>query len=706
MVGLGLVLVAFVGLFWRWFLTQHRYSSEFIQDWGHSYLVPVISGYMVYRAWPWIVRTPAVVFPPGLLAVAAGLASYVFFIMGFGNHMMQGLSMVLVVFGLTLFALGPAQMRHLFLPIAFLVFGITISEQIMIMITFKLQNVSAWGGYYMLALLGPMFGFTVSITGNNIEIVTSKGTTIPLAIAEACSGMRMVVAFIALAGAVALMSCSWWWQRTAVMLLAVPVAVAMNLVRIAVLGLLSLIDPKLASGDAHIFIGTILLVPALMVFMAAVWSLDRIWIPGDGVKPGPTKAVGPIVLADRRTWAGLFGAPMLGSIAILALSAAGLTGAISLSGVVVRPKAIYPENGRALMAVSANALASWEPLGSDTRENAEIEETLGTKNYLTRTYVRRPGKGGGDRPVRLQLHVAYYTGSIDTVPHVPERCMVGAGWQIAADPRIVPLDLDETRWSRDPRDSEAMSLGYMRMRTGDGSDAPGRFVNLPKGIGEVRMQITPFIAPNGMKMHAGYFFIANGQVATTAFDVRRMAFDRKAKYAFYMKVQISSVEVANEKELAAESAALLDELMPELMRCVPDWLRVERGEYPPRRMVKTGWRSGRQRGRRAEDHAERALGEKPDVFKEKCRWRARKSTRSLWRCWWAVWWWWRWAVEGSRTTSYPRTRGVWPRRPRRPWHRRSRRLRRTTPRPPRSSTSGPSDCWRTRSTKSSPTPSF
>ena len=73
-------------------------------------------------------------------------------------------------------------------------------------------------------------GFTVSLTGNNIEIVKSDGTTIPLGIAEACSGMRMVVAFIALAGSVALLSCHLWWQRTAVMLLAVPVAVLMNLV--------------------------------------------------------------------------------------------------------------------------------------------------------------------------------------------------------------------------------------------------------------------------------------------------------------------------------------------------------------------------------------------------------------------------------------------------------------------------------------------
>jgi phospholipid transport system substrate-binding protein len=41
------------------------------------------------------------------------------------------------------------------------------------LITFKLQNLSAWGGYYFLAILSPIFGFTVSLTGNNIEIVKS-----------------------------------------------------------------------------------------------------------------------------------------------------------------------------------------------------------------------------------------------------------------------------------------------------------------------------------------------------------------------------------------------------------------------------------------------------------------------------------------------------------------------------------------------------
>lgn len=41
------------------------------------------------------------------------------------------------------------------------------------------------------------------------------------------------------------------------------------------LGILTLIDPNLASGDAHTLIGTILLVPSLFLFLGMVWALNR-----------------------------------------------------------------------------------------------------------------------------------------------------------------------------------------------------------------------------------------------------------------------------------------------------------------------------------------------------------------------------------------------------------------------------------------------
>src|SRR5690606_10323650 len=45
----GLLTAAFVALYFRWFWTQHGFSSHQVEDWGHSYLIPVISGYMIWQ---------------------------------------------------------------------------------------------------------------------------------------------------------------------------------------------------------------------------------------------------------------------------------------------------------------------------------------------------------------------------------------------------------------------------------------------------------------------------------------------------------------------------------------------------------------------------------------------------------------------------------------------------------------------------------
>lgn len=271
----SLLLVAFVGVFYRWFLQQNAFSSEYIEDWGHAYMIPLISGYMIWQRRSEIAALPATVFWPGLVPLALGIVTNFYFTVFLRNHMLAGGAMLLALFGTVLVILGPALMRPLFQPIAYLVFMITISERIMLGLTFPLQRVASQGAFVVLSVLGSVFGFATDLEGNTLEITSAAGELHPLNVAEACSGMRMVVAFVALAAAVALLGTRHWWQRVALLLLAVPVALLMNIVRVAVLGLLSLIDENLTAGDAHTFIGTLLLVPSLGLFMLVVWALNR-----------------------------------------------------------------------------------------------------------------------------------------------------------------------------------------------------------------------------------------------------------------------------------------------------------------------------------------------------------------------------------------------------------------------------------------------
>lgn len=272
----GVLALVFIALFYRWFVVQGRWSWRLVEDWGHAFAIPAISGYLIWQQREALARIGPRVFWPGLAPMLLGIATYFAGIVTIRNHMVQGFAMILTLFGVVLLLSGPRVMRRVFLPIAFLGFAVTLAEAIMLAITFKLKLIASQGSWILLSVTAPLFDYSVELSGNTLLIDKASGEHIPLNVADACSGMRMVVAFYALAGAVVLFSAKRWWQRIAIMLIAGPVAVVMNVFRVAVLGWLSLFDPNLASGDAHMVIGTLLLVPSLLLFMGLVWVLNRL----------------------------------------------------------------------------------------------------------------------------------------------------------------------------------------------------------------------------------------------------------------------------------------------------------------------------------------------------------------------------------------------------------------------------------------------
>ncbi len=278
--GLLLTLVVgicFIGLYFRWFYHQGMISLGYPEDWGHAFVIPLISGYMIYQRRQIIDHSKTMIFWPAMVPFLLGVLTYAYALIMVRNHMIQGMSLVLTLGSLTLWLVGPKLFRHLFLPIMYLLLMITISEQIMLMVTFKLQLIASQGSWLILSLIGTPFGwFTVDIDGNTLMMITKSGEMLPMNVAEACSGMRMVVAFYALAIAVALMGSEQWWQRIALVLLAGPVAVFMNMIRVTVLGLLMMVNPDLAAGDAHTLIGTLLLIPSLGLFLGVTWMLNRL----------------------------------------------------------------------------------------------------------------------------------------------------------------------------------------------------------------------------------------------------------------------------------------------------------------------------------------------------------------------------------------------------------------------------------------------
>jgi len=204
-----------------------------------------------------------------------------------------------------------------------------------------------------------------------------------------------------------------------------------------------------------------------------------------------------------------------------------------------------------------------------------IVEELGTKNYLSRTY-REKNPADPDHPQVIGLHLAYYTGTIEMVPHVPERCFVAGGMLVGEDSVEVPLNLDTSGWLPDPSDGDVKTA-----RTSNRySDRPGMRVRLPRDAENISLYVTGFQGEHGGPLYAGYCFLANGGWVARAEGVRLLAFKLTDDYAYYMKVQCSSQTARSREEYVSSASSLLDELLPEIMRCVPDWTEVRRGTYP------------------------------------------------------------------------------------------------------------------------------
>ncbi len=266
---------------------------------------------------------------------------------------------------------------------------------------------------------------------------------------------------------------------------------------------------------------------------------------------------------------------------VLGVSAITFGFGLKAAGVYLRKLPIYPEGDRAVRKIPSES-ANWKAAGPDRREKQEVEEVLGTENYLSRAYVRKTDKGV-DMTSLLDVHIAYYTGQIDTVPHVPDRCFVGAGMNLVRADILMPLTLSKTNWVEDTGVSAPLKGKVFKGLTSTNSawtDALGTRVRLPIDLSNVKLRVSEYRDKNDRRIFAGYFFIANGTAVSSAEEVRLKSFDLRADYAYYCKVQFTSVLVTTPEELARQASDFLNDFAPEIARCVPDWVEVEAGRYP------------------------------------------------------------------------------------------------------------------------------
>ncbi len=257
---------------------------------------------------------------------------------------------------------------------------------------------------------------------------------------------------------------------------------------------------------------------------------------------------------------------------VLIASAIGFRATVSSLNFYLRKEAVPL---RESLDTIPTKVGQWKRVGIDSRLGETMVESLGTRFYLDRQYAIDGNPANGV----LALHIAYYTGMVDAVPHVPERCWGAAGFQMVNQPVKRLISIDRSKWD--------LVSGPTNMATGEiYPSAPvvdpvtrrEESVYLP--IGETEMSVTVFQddAKPDFRLVGGYLFIANARLTSSPYVVKTYAFDLTSRYSYYCKVQCSMVVKGGDQQVekwAELTTDFLSELLPTLMRRLPDWTLIE-----------------------------------------------------------------------------------------------------------------------------------
>ena len=286
-------------------------------SWSHGFLIPLFSLYFVNQRRSDILalrfapdpltellhgRRPGRLLPGqsrpnylGLVLLLGAMGFYAFNLVSpSGYAYFRALSVVAAVGAVVLFLGGWALLWRTWLPIAYLVFAIPLPRRYYVSLTMPLRQIAATVATVLLNLVG---GVEATSNGVVIDVVYNGQPLEPaLNVAEACSGMRLLMAFLALGVAMAYLHERPIWQRLVLLLSTVPIAVFCNIVRVSATGFIYvLIHPKYTQGIYHDALGLAMLPLAFALYGFLAWFMSSLFVEEQG------EASGENVIVRRRT---------------------------------------------------------------------------------------------------------------------------------------------------------------------------------------------------------------------------------------------------------------------------------------------------------------------------------------------------------------------------------------------------------------------
>jgi hypothetical protein len=268
-----------------------------------------------------------------------------------------------------------------------------------------------------------------------------------------------------------------------------------------------------------------------------------------------------------------FKQPAFVIVVVLLLAAAlGLNAAVSFMQLHFKKEPVPLAHP---LTVIPDRFGSWVQVSQDKALDKELQDVLGTDQYIFREYVDEkvvgPGvvdgfkdKNDDDRRKKLSairlkyptavvnLSVTYYTGMVDTVAHVPDRCVTADGYE--------PKTYEQPEWAI------ARDLPASVKKKGDKIQV--RYINFEDQA--------PTTGVASLTRSICYFFNTNGEYVCSPLEVRSKLANLMERKGYYAKIECMTT-IENSSESARVLSDFLLNALPEIHKCMPDWQKEHAG---------------------------------------------------------------------------------------------------------------------------------
>jgi exosortase D (VPLPA-CTERM-specific) len=373
------------------------------ENYSHGFLIIPIAAYLVWERRDGFAATPNKPSRAGLLVIVASILVLLAGILG-SELFLTRISLVGTLAGSALFLFGWQRLRVLAFPLSVLFLMIPIPAILFNQIAFPLQLLASRTGEAGLRSLE----IPVLREGNVLILASTS-----LEVAEACSGIRSLVALFTLAIMFGYFADRRGWVRAVIALSTIPVAIVANAARVAGTGVAAhFYGPAAAEGFLHEFSGWLVFVFAFLLMLALQRAIGRFWPDGNATTAPPR-------IDAHRSDVGATGPTSAFALRrCLALCAC----LVASAGLVARAERPEPTPARLAFAQFPMQIGDWRGI-QEPALDPDILKVLGVDDYLTRAYFSPERAGVG-------LYIGYYGSQRqgDTM-HSPLNCLPGSGWE-------------------------------------------------------------------------------------------------------------------------------------------------------------------------------------------------------------------------------------------------------------------------------------